>query len=204
LGAFYLDILKDRLYTTAPNSIARRSAQTALWLITQTMLRLMAPILAFTAEEVWALLAKKISHAPESIMLSDAEGLPVVTDAAALDTKWSRIRAIRAEVARVMETVRAEGGIGSSLQAEVTVIAPSEDDAMLRSLGDDLKFVFISSAARTVDGPALEIVVTPSVQPKCERCWHQCESVGKDETHPTWCDRCIANVDGAGKARTCA
>ena len=204
LGAFYLDVLKDRLYTTAPNSQARRSAQTALWLITQTMLRLMAPILAFTTEEVWTLLAPKIANAPDSIMLSDADTLPEVADAAALTAKWARLRAIRAEVARAMEMVRGEGAIGASLQAEVTLTAPGEDAAALRSLGDDLKFVFISSAAEVVDGAALEIRVTPSSLPKCERCWHQCASVGQHAAHPAWCDRCVANVDGAGEERTCA
>src|SRR5574343_239840 len=204
LGAFYLDVLKDRLYTTAPNSLARRSAQTALWLITQTMLRLMAPILSFTTEEVWTLLAQKYDGMPISIMLSDAQPLPSLADAAALDDKWSRIRRIRAEVARAMETVRSEGGIGSSLQAEVTVVAPADDAAALRSLGDDLKFVFISSAANVVDGAALEIQVSPSVQPKCERCWHQRDSVGKNPAHPTWCDRCVANVDGEGEKRVYA
>ena len=204
LGAFYLDVLKDRLYTTAPNSQARRSAQTALWLITQTMLRLMAPILAFTTEEVWALLAPRMAGAPESIMLSDADALPEVANAAALNDKWARIRALRAEVARAMETVRGEGAIGSSLQAEVSVTALAEDAAALRSLGDDLKFVFISSAADVADGAALAIRVTPSAQAKCERCWHQRESVGQSAAHPTWCDRCVANVDGVGEVRTCA
>ncbi|MBU3656828.1 MAG: isoleucine--tRNA ligase [Rhodocyclaceae bacterium] len=203
LGAFYLDVLKDRLYTTAPSSKARRSAQTALWLITQTMLRLMAPILAFTSEEVWTLLALKMKGAPESIMLSDASALPEVANAADLSAKWERIRAIRADVAKVMETVRGEGAIGSSLQAEVQVTAPAADAAALRSLGDDLKFVFISSAASVVEGTVLEIRVTPSVQPKCERCWHQRDSVGQNVTHPGWCDRCVANVDGAGEVRSC-
>jgi isoleucyl-tRNA synthetase len=207
LGAFYLDVLKDRLYTTAPDSLARRSAQTALWLITQTMLRLMAPILAFTTEEVWGLLSRKMSGAPASIMLSDAEALPEVPDAAALAAKWETIRAVRAEVAKAMETVRGEGGIGSSLQAEVTVTAPPAEAAALRSLGDDLKFVFISSAAEvadSADGEALTIRVTPSPQPKCERCWHQRESVGLHAAHPGWCDRCVANVDGPGEVRLCA
>ena len=204
LGAFYLDVLKDRLYTTAPNSLARRSAQTALWLITQTMLRLMAPILAFTTEEVWTLLASKMNGAPESIMLSDAAALPQVADAAALSAKWERIRAIRAEVAKAMETVRGEGAIGSSLQAEVTIVAPQDDADALRSLGDDLKFVFISSAASVATGEALQISVTPSAQPKCERCWHQRNSVGQNTAHPGWCDRCVANVDGAGEVRSCA
>lgn len=204
LGAFYLDVLKDRLYTTAPNSLARRSAQTALWLITQTMLRLMAPILAFTTEEVWTHLTGKMEGAPESIMLSDGSVLPDVPGAALLAGKWERIRQIRAEVAKAMETVRAEGAIGSSLQAVVTVSAPIADAAALRSLGEDLKFVFISSAAYVNDGETLEILVTPSAEPKCERCWHQSASVGQNTTHPGWCDRCVSNVDGPGEERSCA
>ena len=204
LGAFYLDILKDRLYTTAPDSQVRRSAQTALWLIMQTMLRLLAPILAFTTEEVWKLVSQKMNDAPESIMLSDACALPIVPDAATLSEKWHQIRSIRAEVAKAMETIRAEGAIGSSLQAEVIVTAPLAEANVLRSLGDDLKFVFISSAASVIVGEALTIRVNPSVQPKCERCWHQRESVGQDSVHPGWCDRCVANVDGDGEDRFCA
>jgi len=201
LGAFYLDVLKDRLYTTAPDSRARRSAQTALWMITQTMLRLMAPILAFTTEEIWALLAKKQAGLPESIMLSDASPLPVVANADTLCAKWDRIRAVRAEVAKAMEAVRAEGGIGSSLQAEVAIVAPAEDAAALASIGDDLKFVLISSQATVAEGNALQVTVTASAQAKCERCWHQRDSVGQNAEHPGWCDRCVSNVYGAGEAR---
>ena len=151
-----------------------------------------------------ALKSKKIAGAPASIMLSDADALPDVADAAALAEKWDRIREIRAEVARAMETVRGEGAIGSSLQAEVSVTAPATDADALRSLGDDLKFVFISSAASVVEGDALEVRVTPSQQSKCERCWHQHASVGHNAAHPSWCDRCVANVDGAGEVRFCA
>jgi isoleucyl-tRNA synthetase len=201
LGAFYLDVLKDRLYTTAPNSRARRSAQTALWMITQTMLRLMAPILAFTTEEIWSLLAKKQADLTESIMLSDASPLPDVANADTLCAKWDRIRAVRAEVAKAMEAVRTEGGIGSSLQAEVAIVAPAEDVAALASIGDDLKFVFISSQATVTEGNALQVKVTASAHAKCERCWHQRESVGQNAEYPGWCDRCVSNVHGAGEAR---
>jgi len=204
LGAFYLDVLKDRLYTTAPNSRARRSAQTALWLITRTMLRLMAPILAFTTEEIWALFAEKFPGTPDSIMLSDAEPLPEVAGAATLMEKWARIRAVRAEVAKAMEAVRSAGGIGSSLQAEVAMIAPAEDAATLASLGDDLKFVLISSAAHVIPGDRLQVTVTASTKPKCERCWHQHDSVGQNTDHPGWCQRCISNVDGEGEVRAYA
>ena len=201
LGAFYLDVLKDRLYTTAPDSRARRSAQTALWWITQTMLRLMAPILSFTTEEVWSLLAKKNPNLPASIMLSDAEPLPAVADADALVAKWTRIRAVRAEVAKAMEAVRSEGGIGSSLQADVAIIAPTDDAAALASLGDDLKFVLISSGATVTQGESLSVTVTANTHAKCERCWHQRESVNQDPAHPGWCDRCISNVHGEGEIR---
>ena len=204
LGAFYLDVLKDRLYTTAPNSRARRSAQTALWIITQTMLRLMAPILSFTTEEIWSLLAKKQSGLPESIMLSDASPLPVVPNADLLSAKWDRIRAVRAEVAKAMEAVRTEGGIGSSLQAEVAIVAPADDAAALASIGDDLKFVLICSQATVSAGDALQVKVTASAQAKCERCWHQRDSVGQDADHPGWCDRCVSNVHGAGETRSYA
>ncbi len=204
LGAFYLDVLKDRLYTTAPHSRARRSAQTALWMITQSMLRLMAPILSFTTEEIWTLLAKKQAGLPESIMLSDAMALPAVAGADALCAKWNRIRAVRAEVAKAMEAVRTEGVIGSSLQADVTIVAPTEDAAALASLGDDLKFVLISSQATVTEGAALQIAVTASAHAKCERCWHQRDSVGQNAQNPGWCDRCVSNVHGAGEVRHCA
>jgi len=204
LGAFYLDVLKDRLYTTAPNSPARRSAQTALWMITQTMLRLMAPILSFTTEEIWTLLAKKQAGLPESIMLSDATVLPAVAGADALSAKWDRIRAVRAEVAKAMETVRTEGGIGSSLQAQVAIVAPAEDAAALSSIGDDLKFVLISSQATVTEGAALKIAVTASSHAKCERCWHQRESVGQNAENTGWCDRCVSNVHGTGEVRNYA
>jgi isoleucyl-tRNA synthetase len=204
LGAFYLDVLKDRLYTTAPNSPARRSAQTALWMITQTMLRLMAPILSFTTEEIWTLLAKKQAGLPESIMLSDATVLPAVAGADVLSAKWDRIRAVRAEVAKAMEAVRTEGGIGSSLQAQVAIVAPAEDAAALSSIGDDLKFVLISSQATVTEGAALKISVTASSHAKCERCWHQRESVGQNAENTGWCDRCVSNVHGTGEVRNYA
>lgn len=204
LGSFYLDVLKDRLYTTATNSDARRSAQTALWVITQTLLRLMAPILVFTAEEVWSLLAKKYQNLPESIMLSDDFVLPVIPNAEALSDKWTRIRLVRAEVAKSLEAVRSEGSIGSSLQAEVEIEASSEDAEALLSLGDDLKFVFITSKASVKEGNSLSISVVASNHEKCERCWHQRESVNQNESHPGWCDRCISNVYEKGEVRTYA
>jgi isoleucyl-tRNA synthetase len=198
LGAFYLDVLKDRLYTTAPNSHARRSAQTALWHITQAMLRWMAPFLSFTAEEAWQL----VGGTAQSIFVETYWALPE-PDAALLQ-KWSRIRAVREAANKAIEDVRSTGGVGSSLQAEVKVTAPAEDAALLAALGDDLKFVLITSAAEAVAGDALQVQVTPSTNPKCERCWHWRADVGADARHPALCGRCVSNLFGPGEDRRVA
>jgi len=199
LGAFYLDVLKDRLYTTAPNSLARRSAQTALWQITHAMLRWMAPFLSFTAEEAWPILApgKSPSIFTETFFAFDAPD-------AALLAKWSRIRAIRDEVNKSIEAVRTSGGVGSSLQANVTVTANAEDRALLATLGDDLKFVFITSVAEVIAGDALAVNVEPSAARKCERCWHWRADVGHDAQHPALCGRCTSNLYGEGETRRVA
>jgi isoleucyl-tRNA synthetase len=205
LGAFYLDILKDRLYTTGANSQARRSAQTALWQITQTMLRWMAPFLSFTAEEAWAVLgaANKTPTATKESIFMDTYVAFDAPDAALL-AKWSRIREIREAVNKDIETLRADGQVGSSLQANVTLTVNAEDHALLSSLGEDLKFVFITSAIDLVVGEAISARVSASNATKCERCWHYRDDVGADATHPTLCGRCTSNLFGAGEARVCA
>jgi isoleucyl-tRNA synthetase len=199
LGAFYLDVLKDRLYTTAPKSLARRSAQTALHRITDAMLRWMAPFLSFTAEEAWPIFAPGVSPSifTQTYAAFDAP------DAARL-AKWSRLREIRDAVNKEIEGVRTAGAVGSSLQATVAVGAAADDLALLRSLGDDLKFVFITSAASATAAEALSLAVTPSTAPKCERCWHYRDDVGADPAHPTICGRCTRNLYGAGETRTVA
>ncbi len=205
LGAFYLDILKDRLYTTGAHSLARRSAQTALWQITQAMLRWMAPFLSFTAEEAWSVLAaagKTPAATSESIFLETYSTL-AAPDTALL-TKWNRIREIREAVNKDIETLRAAGNVGSSLQANVVLTATADDYAMLSTLGDDLKFVFITSVIALAEGTALSAAVTTSTATKCERCWHYREDVGADATHPTLCARCTSNLYGAGEARVFA
>ena len=200
LGAFYLDILKDRLYTTAPGSRARRSAQTALWHATQAMLRWMAPFLSFTAEE-----ACRLIGASESVFMETYWKLPPVNDATDLMAKWDRLRAVREVVNKEIEVLRADGKIGSSLQAEVSLQAAPEDATLLTSLGGDLKFVLITSAAHVSPaGPGLAISVTPSGDPKCERCWHYRPDVGSDAAHPTLCGRCTSNLFGAGEPRSFA
>jgi len=198
LGAFYLDVLKDRLYTTAPKSVARRSAQTALWHITQAMLRWMAPFLSFTAEEAWAVFAP----GRDSIFIQTY--WPLATPDEGLLAKWTAIRDVREAVNKAIEAVRTEGGVGSSLQATVTVTAPPEAHALLASLGEDLKFVFITSAVTLLAGDELAISVTPSTAQKCERCWHYRDDVGHDAAHPTICGRCTSNLHGAGEARAAA
>jgi len=200
LGAFYLDVLKDRLYTSAPNSRERRSAQTALWQITHAMLRWMAPFLSFTAEEAWAVFAGEKNRG--SIFFETF--WPFATPNEALLAKWERLRAIRDLANKEIETVRTEGRVGSSLQATLHITAGADDAALLRSLGDDLKFVTITSAATVADGEALAIEVTPSTAAKCERCWHWRDDVGHDPAHPTLCARCTSNLFGAGETRTAA
>ena len=202
LGAFYLDVLKDRLYTTAPKSLARRSAQTALWHITQAMLRWMAPFLSFTAEEAWAVFAPGQGSLFKQTYW-DFAGVGATTDAALL-AKWQSLRELRDAVNKAIEAVRADGGVGSSLQAEVSVAAPPEAHALLASLGEDLKFVFITSKATLTEGEALAVTVTPSSSTKCERCWHWRDDVGADPVHATICGRCVSNLHGAGEQRTVA
>ena len=197
LGGFYLDVLKDRLYTTAPKSLARRSAQTALHQITHAMLRWMAPFLSFTAEEAW-----KVFGSSESIFLETYQTLPSGDEG--LAAKWERLRAIRDLVNKEIEGVRAAGQVGASLQACVELTAPPEDHALLASLGEDLKFVFITSTIKLIAGDAMNISVTASSDQKCERCWHYRADVGQDAAHPTLCGRCTSNLYGAGEHRTCA
>lgn len=194
LGAFYLDILKDRLYTTAPKSLARRSAQTALWNITHAMLRWMAPFLSFTAEEAW-----KVFGTSESIFFE--EYAEIGSPDTALLAKWNRIREIRDAANKEIEALREKGQVGSSLQANLVVTAAAEDHALLAALGEDLKFVFIASAVRLQPGEALAIQAQPSGDIKCDRCWHWRADVGADAAHPTICGRCVSNLFGVGEAR---
>jgi isoleucyl-tRNA synthetase len=243
LGAFYLDVLKDRLYTTAPKSLARRSAQTALHQITHAMLRWMAPFMSFTAEEAWPVLAGEKNQGsiffetffefPDSaaatrrVEMLQSMGAsirasksfskdlaPPVEEAGwgeqlatyrhLLLAKWSRIRAIRDICNKEIETVRTVGKVGSSLQATLTITAPTEDAVLLRSLGSDLKFVTITSDATVAEGDTLTVQVVPSTATKCERCWHYRDDVGSDAAHPTLCGRCTSNLYGAGEPRMVA
>ena len=205
LGAFYLDVLKDRLYTTAPKSAARRSAQTALWHITHAMLRWMAPFLSFTAEEAW----KLVTPADPASEKSASIFIETYSDTRAwggdeLLAKWARIRAIRDVANKEIEAVRNAGQVGSSLQANLTIGANAADHELLASLGDDLRFVTITSKALLAAAAELHVDVEPSTSTKCDRCWHYRDDVGVNAAHPTICGRCVTNLVGAGEIRTVA
>ena len=193
LGAFYLDVLKDRLYTTAPKSLARRSAQTALHQITHAMLRWMAPFLSFTAEEAWGVFGDS-----ESIFLETYTEMGAV-DAGLLD-KWAQIQAVRELANKEIETKRSAGELGASLQAELTIHCEGAAYEVLASLGEDLKFVFITSQVVLAKG-TLQVDVKASAATKCDRCWHYSEDVGQHADHPSLCGRCISNLHGAGEVR---
>jgi isoleucyl-tRNA synthetase len=206
LGGFYLDILKDRLYTTGVDSLARRSAQTALWHIAHSLLRVMAPILSFTAEEAWAVFAGEQAYrdSDDTIFTQTLWTFPEIADKDALLAKYALLRAVRADVTKQLEEVRASGAIGSSLQAELALTAAGEKYDTLASLDDDLKFVFITSQAsveKVADAAQEAVAVTPSTAEKCERCWHYRRDVGHDAAHPGLCARCTSNLFGSGEQR---
>jgi isoleucyl-tRNA synthetase len=203
LGGFYLDVLKDRLYTTAADSVARRAAQTALYHIAHGLLRIMAPFLSFTAEEAW----KVFQPASETIFTETYHAYPEVADAAALLDKWTLLRAVRSDVTKALEEARVANLIGSSLQAEVEIRASGARHEALASLGADLKFVLITSSATVVkvESEADESVeVVASKYLKCERCWHYRADVGENAEHPTLCGRCFSNLFGSGETRSAA
>ncbi|HWN30244.1 MAG TPA: isoleucine--tRNA ligase, partial [Burkholderiales bacterium] len=197
LGGFYLDILKDRLYTAPKDSKARRSAQNTLFHITQSLVRLMAPILSFTAEEAWEYLSPK---SLESVFVSTWHQFPDFATEMHLVDKWIRIRAVRSEALKQLEVARMSGRIGSSLAAEIELACSGEKYVALSSLGDDLRFVLITSkaAVRKVENRDEEYVkVIPSPHRKCARCWHYRADVGADAKHPEICGRCVSNLYGS-------
>ena len=205
LGSFYLDILKDRLYTAGVNSKARRSAQNALYHITHALTRLIAPILSFTGEEASAILN---GNSDVSVFEGEWHQLPMtLEDNVSLSANWLTINSWRARVNKQLEEARSAGLIGSALAAEVDVFAAGEDYEILARLGDDLRLVFITSRAsvhRVASVEEQRIDVSASLHDKCERCWHYREDVGSNAEHPTLCSRCVSNLYGDGEARTYA
>jgi len=201
LGGFYLDILKDRLYTAGENSPARRSAQNALHHIVQSLVRLMAPILSFTGEEVWATLTRSDET---TVFVEHWHALPEAQLEETQLTRWVTLQSWRARANKQLEEARAAGLIGSALAAEVDVYAAGADYDVLTALGDDLRFVFITSRAtvhRAATQEEQRIEVSASAHQKCERCWHYRDDVGSDAAHPTICGRCVSNLFGEGEGR---
>ena len=215
MGGFYLDVIKDRQYTTPPDSLARRSCQTAMYHIVEAMVRWMAPILCFTADEIW-------EHIPgereEAVFLTTWYGrLAELADDAPMNAGfWRRVMEVRERVDRQLELLRKDGRIGASLAAEVDIYCdgPLHDD--LGQLGDELRFALLTSEARVHplrarpdgavdaeldDGTALAILARPSEHAKCVRCWHHRADVGRHTDHPELCGRCVENVEGDGEQR---
>jgi isoleucyl-tRNA synthetase len=206
LGAFYLDILKDRLYTNAEDSQDRRAAQTVLLKITQVLAGLMAPILSYTAEEIWQTLSP---NTEDFVVLHNwADSHDIINavehaEYASLKAKWLSIRDIRALIYKAIEEKRALGLIGSSLQANIDIYTQADSLEVLDALKDDLKFVLITSGVtlHKETGSGLRFVVSASQHAKCERCWHYVADVGAHAEHPTICGRCVSNISGKPQAR---
>ncbi len=212
LGGFYLDIIKDRQYTTAADSVPRRSCQTALFHIAEALVRWIAPILAFTAEEIWQFLPGERN---ESVMLNTwYQGLSELPEGTELDREfWEQVMAVKASVNKELENLRSNKAIGGNLQAEVTLFAEDALVASLAKLGDELRFVLITSAADVqplASAPAdavdtevagLKLKIHKSAHTKCGRCWHHRADVGQFVKHPELCGRCVENIDGAGEVR---
>jgi isoleucyl-tRNA synthetase len=203
LGAFYLDILKDRLYTSHAKGQPRRSAQTAIWHITESLIRLLSPALSFTAHEAWLL---HRGESAETIFAQTAAEIPLSADAELLRQKWARIREARAVAMKAIEKAREAGEVGSSLQASLILQASGETAQALVSLGEDLRFVMITSEVhvREVAQGETEAQAKPLALPKCGRCWHLRADVGQDPIHPDLCGRCISNLSEPGETRHAA
>ena len=198
MGGFYLDIIKDRQYTIATDNRARRSAQTAIWHILEAMVRWLAPILSFTAEEIWQHMPGKRE---ESVFLSrfydDLADYDPQYDAAF----WAEIIRVREEVNTALEAARKNGDIGGSLEAALHITAPEATHQNLARLGDELRFLFITSAVSLEKGDALAVTVQKADGDKCERCWHILPTVNHDPAYPGLCPRCVENVAHGGEIR---
>ncbi|MFA5493923.1 MAG: isoleucine--tRNA ligase [Porticoccaceae bacterium] len=204
LGGFYLDIIKDRIYTCGTDSLPRRSAQTAIHHVAEAFVRWIAPILSFTADEIWSFMP-----GPRDDTVFTAEWYPLPrlpADAAISAADWATIAEVKEAVNKVIEDERNAGGIKGALQAEVSLTASAEIAAVLAKLGDELRFVTITASARVDEDAAaavtgLRVGLAVSSAPKCVRCWHFRADVGSREEHPELCGRCVDNVDGRGEVR---
>jgi len=209
LGGFYLDIIKDRQYTVKGDALARRSAQTALQYVIEAMVRWIAPILSFTADEIW----KEIAGEREAnVFVAEWYRLPTMPADSFADSYWELIAQVKDAVNKVLEAKRTAGEVGGSLGAEVILYCDEKLQSELQKLANELRFVLITSTAEirplseaqyaeVTDVAGLQVVVKKSEHTKCERCWHHRADVGANAAHPTICLRCVENVDGAGETR---
>jgi len=210
LGSFYLDVIKDRMYTTPAAGTARRSAQTAMWHIAESMVRWLAPILSFTAEEVWGYLP---GERRESVFHETWHALPPVSSDA---IDWDALIALRSDVTRELEKLRDAGLIGAPLDARVDVYCAEDELARFGALGNELRFLLITSEAQVQAATAppagavpasntgrsgVWILARPTDDPKCVRCWQRRPDVGEDSRHPNLCRRCVGNIEGPGEVR---
>ena len=210
LGGFYLDIIKDRQYTTGQDSLARRSCQTAMYHIIEAFVRWMAPITSFTADEIWQSMP---GQRGESVFLETwYENLNSLEGDELGRDYWSTIVDVKTAVNKALEEARVAGTIGGSLEAEVTLFADDDLLRQLDQLGDELRFVLITSAATIAplaaateaadtDLAGLRVQVEKSKHHKCDRCWHRRADVGATQQHPELCGRCVDNVEGSGEQR---
>ncbi len=211
LGGFYLDVIKDRQYTTRADSHARRSTQTAMFHIVEILSRLIAPILSFTADEIWESIPGERS---KSVLLTQfADGLPLLPEAKDLhDAFWERVMAVKGAVNKELENARGEKRIGSGLSAEVTLFCDAALMAVLTQLQDELRFVLIVSQARLLpldqgsvaaetEVSGLRVQIEASENTKCVRCWHHRPDTGQHSEHPELCARCVENIVGEGEKR---
>ncbi|MDO6560422.1 isoleucine--tRNA ligase [Paraglaciecola chathamensis] len=215
MGSFYLDIIKDRQYTAKSDSHARRSCQSALYHIVEALVRWMAPITSFTAQEIW----QEMPWQEEEFVFTGTwyTGLSAQSQNTQFnDAFWQQVLAVKDEVNRRIELARKEGTIGGSLEAEVKIYATPELADLLAKLKDEARFVFITSSASVesleskpadateTEVPGLWLHISASEGEKCARCWHHREDVGTNEAHPELCQRCVTNVDGEGETRAYA
>jgi isoleucyl-tRNA synthetase len=219
MGSLYLDITKDRQYTMPANSLARRSAQTASYHILQALVRWMYPITSFTSEEIWNSIYQDSDKPVDYVLLTEwyDELFELGENEALSESEWASIFEVRIAVSKQLEQLRKDGSIGSSLNAEVTVYASGDTFDALRKLGEELRFVLITSRATVgnTDSTPNDIVeaegasgvwlsVEASDAEKCVRCWHHQETVGSNADHPELCGRCVENITGEGETRNYA
>ena len=213
MGSFYLDIIKDRQYTAKGDSLARRSCQTALWHIVEALVRWMAPIMSFTADEIWGYLpGERAQYVFTEEWYQGLFGL--AEDEALNDAYWAELLKVRGEVNKVIEQARADKRIGGALEATVTLYADPELAAKLQALGNELRFVLLTSGAQVADYAlandeaqqseglkGLKIALHKAEGEKCQRCWHYTTDVGQNPEHAEVCGRCYTNVAGDGEQR---